>query len=83
MSDRFDSDVRNVRETGAIIGDSPPDGERRLRSRHLLSISDLSVDEILLILDTAEAMKEVGGRAIKKVPTLRGRTVANHFFGQR
>ena len=80
MSDRFDSDVRNVRETGAINGDSPPDGKRRLRSRHLLSISDLSVDEILLILDTAEAMKEVGGRAIKKVPTLRGRTVANLFF---
>jgi len=80
MSDRFDSDVRSVRGTGAINGDSALEGERRLRSRHLLSIADLSVEEIFLILDTAEAMKEVGGRTIKKVPTLRGRTVANIFF---
>ncbi len=34
----------------------------------------------MLILDTAEAMKEVGQRTIKKVPTLRGRTVINLFF---
>jgi aspartate carbamoyltransferase catalytic subunit len=52
----------------------------QLRSRHLLGITDLDADEITLILDTAEAMKEIGGRAIKKVPTLRGRTVVNLFF---
>jgi len=52
----------------------------RLRSRHLLSIADLSPDEVLLILDTAEAMREVGTRPIKKVPTLRGKTVVNLFF---
>lgn len=52
----------------------------RLRSRHLLSIADLSPAEILLILDTAEAMKEIGTRPIKKVPTLRGKTVVNLFF---
>jgi len=51
-----------------------------LRSRHLLGIADLSPEEIVLVLDTAEAMKEVGQRAIKKVPTLRGRTVINLFF---
>ena len=51
-----------------------------LRSRHLLAISDLSPAEISLVLDTAEAMKEVGRRTIKKVPTLRGRTVINLFF---
>src|SRR6476660_4530141 len=51
-----------------------------LRSRHLLGISELNGDEITLVLDTAEAMKEIGGRAIKKVPTLRGRTVVNLFF---
>ena len=51
-----------------------------LRAKDLLSIRDLSVDEILLILDTAEAMKEVGTRTIKKVPTLRGKTVVNLFF---
>ncbi len=52
----------------------------RLRSKHLLSIEDLSADEIALILDTAEAMKEIGTRRIKKVPTLRGKTVVNLFF---
>jgi aspartate carbamoyltransferase catalytic subunit len=51
-----------------------------LRSRHLLGIAGLQPDEITLILDTAVAMKEIGGRAIKKVPTLRGRTVVNLFF---
>ena len=58
-------------------GLSPPVG---LRTKSLLSISDLSADEISLILDTAEAMKEVGTRSIKKVPALRGRTVVNLFF---
>ena len=52
----------------------------RLKSRHLLGIAGLDAEEITLILDTAEAMKEIGGRAIKKVPTLRGRTVVNLFF---
>jgi len=51
-----------------------------LRSRHLLGIAGLDAGEITLILDTAVAMKEIGGRAIKKVPTLRGRTVVNLFF---
>jgi aspartate carbamoyltransferase catalytic subunit len=51
-----------------------------LRRKNLLSIEDLTADEISLILDTAEAMKEVGSRAIKKVPALRGRTVLNLFF---
>ncbi|MDA1094803.1 MAG: aspartate carbamoyltransferase catalytic subunit [Acidobacteria bacterium] len=58
-------------------GLAPPVG---LRARNLLSIGDLSADEIYLILDTAEAMKEVGTRSIKKVPALRGRTVVNLFF---
>jgi aspartate carbamoyltransferase catalytic subunit len=51
-----------------------------LRSRHLLGITGLDSREITLILDTAEAMKEIGTRAVKKVPTLRGRTVVNLFF---
>jgi aspartate carbamoyltransferase catalytic subunit len=51
-----------------------------LRSRHLLGIAGLAAEDITLILDTAEAMKEIGTRAIKKVPTLRGRTVVNVFF---
>jgi aspartate carbamoyltransferase catalytic subunit len=52
----------------------------RLRGRHLLGIADLSPEEIVLLLDTADAMKEVGTRTIKKVPALRGRTVVNLFF---
>ena len=52
----------------------------RLRSKDLLGIAGLDADEITLILDTAEAMKEVGARTIKKVPALRGRTVVNLFF---
>jgi len=51
-----------------------------LRRKDLLGIGDLSSEEITLILDTAEAMKEVGTRPIKKVPALRGKTVVNLFF---
>jgi aspartate carbamoyltransferase catalytic subunit len=51
-----------------------------LRHKDLLGIVDLTSDEIALILDTAEAMKEVGTRPIKKVPALRGKTVVNLFF---
>ena len=58
----------------------PANPATRLRSKHLLGIADLSPEEIVLVLDTAEAMKEIAARPIKKVPTLRGRTVVNLFF---
>jgi aspartate carbamoyltransferase catalytic subunit len=48
--------------------------------RHLLSIGDLERDDIERILEQAESFAEVGRRDIKKVPTLRGRTVVNLFF---
>jgi aspartate carbamoyltransferase catalytic subunit len=48
--------------------------------RHLLSIEGLTRDDIDAILDRAESFAEVGRRDIKKVPTLRGRTVVNLFF---
>ena len=51
-----------------------------LRQKDLLGIADLAPEEITLVLDTAEAMKEVGLRPIKKVPALRGKTVVNLFF---
>ncbi len=51
----------------------------RLRSPHLLGIEPLEPDEITLILDTAETMAEISRRDIKKVPTLRGKTVINFF----
>jgi len=48
--------------------------------RHLLSMNDLDRQEILTILDTAESMHDVQHREVKKLPTLRGRTVVNLFF---
>jgi len=51
-----------------------------LRSKDLLGISQLSPEEITLILDTAEGFKEVSERPIKKVPTLRGQLVINLFL---
>ncbi len=48
--------------------------------KDLLSIDDLTRDEIYRVLDTAEAMREIGERPIKKVPTLRGKTVVNLFY---
>lgn len=50
------------------------------RRRHVLDLDDFSTQEIDEILDTAVSMKEVLGRAIKQVPTLRGKTIVNMFF---
>jgi aspartate carbamoyltransferase catalytic subunit len=51
----------------------------RLASPHLLGIDPLTADEITLILDTAEGFADIASREIKKVPTLRGKTVVNFF----
>ncbi|HKQ04891.1 MAG TPA: aspartate carbamoyltransferase catalytic subunit [Blastocatellia bacterium] len=48
--------------------------------KDLLGIRELSVEEITTILDTATSFKEINERPIKKVPTLRGKTVINFFF---
>jgi aspartate carbamoyltransferase catalytic subunit len=48
--------------------------------RHLISAADLSRADALLILDTAEELASLADRPIKKLPTLRGRTVVNLFF---
>src|SRR3954447_14244235 len=48
--------------------------------RHLVSAGDLSHDEALLVLDTAHEMAGLQQREIKKLPTLRGRTVVNLFY---
>jgi aspartate carbamoyltransferase catalytic subunit len=48
--------------------------------RHLLGIEPLAPAEILTILDTAEALREILDRPIKKVPALRGKTVVNLFY---
>lgn len=49
-------------------------------TRHLLSAADLTRDDATLILDTADELARVSDRPVKKLPTLRGRTVVNLFF---
>jgi aspartate carbamoyltransferase catalytic subunit len=59
------------------IGVGPHGGRYR---QHVLDLDDFKRDEILEILETTAGMKEILGRQIKQVPTLRGRTVINMFF---
>ena len=49
-------------------------------NRHLISAADLTREDALLVLDTAEELARVEGRAIRKLPTLRGLTVVNCFY---
>jgi aspartate carbamoyltransferase catalytic subunit len=48
--------------------------------KHLLSMDQLSATDITTVLDTAESLRQVTDRPIKKLPTLRGRTVCNLFY---
>jgi len=48
--------------------------------KHLLALEDLSAEEIFTVLNTARSFKEVSSRDVKKVPALRGKTIANLFF---
>ena len=48
--------------------------------KDLLGLEDLSREEILTVLETAASFKEISTRPIKKVPTLRGRTIVSLFF---
>jgi aspartate carbamoyltransferase catalytic subunit len=52
----------------------------RLSVKHILGVEQLTLEDIRLILDTAEALKEILDRPIKKVPPLRGSTVVTLFF---
>ncbi len=52
----------------------------QLSQKHILSLRDLSADEISLVLDTAENFKELLARRVKKAPTLRGRSVITLFY---
>ena len=52
----------------------------KLNRKDILGIQDFSVEEINLVLDTAESFIEISTREIKKVPTLRGKTVINLFY---
>jgi len=48
--------------------------------KHILGTEQLSKEDIIQILDTAESFREINARAIKKVPTLRGKTIVNLFY---
>ena len=54
--------------------------ENKWTRKDLLGLRDLEAREIFMILDTAKSFEEVSLRTVKKVPALRGRTVANLFF---
>jgi aspartate carbamoyltransferase catalytic subunit len=51
-----------------------------LSQQNIITTKDLDAKDIETILDTADSFKEISTRAIKKVPTLRGRTIINLFF---
>ena len=53
---------------------------REFNHKDLLGMANLAVEDINLILDTAESLKEISTRDIKKVPTLRGKSIVNYFF---
>jgi aspartate carbamoyltransferase catalytic subunit len=75
---------RVVAVPGAAAGvarPEPPPGPRTsLKERHLLGIQGLEADEITLVLDTARVMAEIATRPVRKVPTLRAKTVVNFFM---
>jgi aspartate carbamoyltransferase catalytic subunit len=50
------------------------------RHKHIIALRDLTRDEIELLIETAEGMREINSREIKKVPTLRGKTIINLFY---
>ncbi len=74
------------RATTAVTATGEPVQERAsapivaLKQRHLLGIQGLSREEITLYLNTARAFVEVSQRPIKKVPTMRGKTIVNFFM---
>ncbi len=51
----------------------------QFNKKHILDIESLDPEEISMILDTAEGMKEISQRPVKKVPTLRGKTIVLFF----
>jgi aspartate carbamoyltransferase catalytic subunit len=60
--------------------DVAPDRPNVFSKKDLLDVESMSEDDVRLVLETAESMREINQRSIKKVPTLRGKLVANLFF---
>ncbi|MDD2899130.1 MAG: aspartate carbamoyltransferase, partial [Desulfuromonadaceae bacterium] len=51
-----------------------------VKQRLIIALRDLAKDDIELLISTAESMREINSRSIKKVPTLRGKTIINLFY---
>ncbi|MGA2497775.1 MAG: aspartate carbamoyltransferase catalytic subunit [Tepidisphaeraceae bacterium] len=58
----------------------PNTHSNRWTHKHLLSLEELSVEDIRLVMETADSFKEVSTRSVKKIPALRGKVVVNLFF---
>lgn len=58
----------------------PPLSMGMWQHKHILDLDDFSLDEINLVFDISDAMSEIIARDVKKVPTLRGKTIATMFF---
>ncbi len=58
----------------------PTSEKYRWVHKHLLTVEELSVEDIRFVLDTADSFKEVSTRSVKKVPALRGQVMVNLFF---
>jgi len=70
----------NVKSSDAVANPAPAGQSPVWRHQHVLDTDDFSRPEIELVFETATAMKDVLARPIKKVPTLRGQTVATLFY---
>jgi aspartate carbamoyltransferase catalytic subunit len=68
------------RTTGLPVGLHQEGLVRKFNHKDLLGMGQLTVEEIELILETAESLKEISEREIKKVPTLRGKSVVHFFY---
>src|SRR2546430_9609073 len=58
----------------------PPNENHRWTHKHLLTVEEVSAEDIRYVLDTADSFKEVSTRSVKKVPALRGQVMVNLFF---
>jgi aspartate carbamoyltransferase catalytic subunit len=70
-----------IDEPGTAEGEMLPAAGAVRLPRHLLSAADLDRDAAIRVLDTAERIDQaMAGREVRKLPTLRGRTVVNLFY---
>jgi aspartate carbamoyltransferase catalytic subunit len=66
---------------GAVSSDNlPPQSTKSWRHKHILDLDDFTREEIEIVFETADAMSEILTREVKKVPTLRGKTIVTLFY---